>query len=414
MLKQTQYVEASTHSNQYTEFMIPAVPARNFKLISFGISSYSGGTNRRYAYGNGSLSLIENITVYSGTTVVCQTRGVNYLSTFKELSDGGLSNYSVGSTLYQNSLNYEPNTTIQVNQISNPLGQSVSNLTQIDLYKLVPMFLGLDLEGYKTMAKASKKGDKRKMKEMINSSNVIRCDKLQLRMVIEYTKMSPDLVFKNGASTDSYVINRPVMVMDRIMGEELENNFQMVYNNYDLESFFLEGAAANNDVQSQVRLYGCDGKYLKDVTLITTGMPSANRNTNFKQFGSIAQNKEVINLLVNSEKLIPTEIDSPARKQMYLNYSKPTFMTPILSNLYGHGGSQNNQLYGANTTDAYINNAQFSYLTLDVEQRINQLALQYKRKTFNAGAQIEPINVLCLYTTQRTLVYQNGVLSVSS
>jgi hypothetical protein len=414
MLKQTQYVEASTHSNQFTEFMIPNVPARNFRLISFGISSYQGGNDRRYAESTGSLSLIDNITVYSGSTVVCQTRNANYLSSFKELCDGGNANYSVGSTLYQNSLNYEPNTTIQVNQTSNPLGQALSNLTQIDLYKLVPFFLALDLEGYKTMAKAVKKGDKRKIKDLIRSSNVIRCDKLQLRLVIEYTKMTPDVLFKNGNSADTYIINRPVLVMDRIMGEQLENNFQMVYDNYDSESFRLEGAVANTDVQSQVRLYGCDGKYLKEVTLINAGNPDPTRNTNFKQFGSIAMNKEVINLLVNSNKLIPTEIDSPARKQMFLNASKPAFMTPILSNLYDHGGIQNNQLYGANTTDAFINTKQFSYLSLNVNERINQLSLQYNRRTYNAGAQIQAMNMLCFYTTQRTLVYKDGNLTVSS
>ena len=417
MLKQTQYVEASTHSNSFTEFMLPMVPARNFRLISFGVSSYSGGNDRRYAHSTGSLCLIDTITVYSGSTVVSQTRGSNYLSAFKELCDGGNANYSVGSTLYQNSLNYEPNTTIQVNELSNPLGQAVSNLTQIDLYKLVPFFLGLDLEGYKQMAKAVKKGDKKKVKEMIRSSNVIRCDKLQLRVVIEYTKMSADMLFKNGLTTDTFNINKPVLVMDRIMGDKLDNNFEMVYDNYDLESFSLPLVQPQTDSDTQARLYGCDGKYLKEVTLITSSnLDNANRNANFKLFGSSAQYKEVVNLLVNSEKLIPTEIDTPARKQLFLNYSKPAFMAPILSNQVSHGGTVNNALYGANTTNAYVNNTQFSYLTLNVNQRINQLSLQYRRRGYNTGntAQVFPIQMLCFYTTQRTLVYKDGQLTVSS
>lgn len=415
MMKTTVYVEASTHNNDYTEFMIPRYACQNFRLIDFGIKTYTangGGDPRGYAGNTGALSLIDTITIYSGTQVVCQTRGVGYLSGLKQLSDGANSNFSIGSSLYQNLLSYEANDTIQIKNETATLASN--NLTYIDLYKIVPFFLGLDLEGYKSMHKAVKKGDNKKIKELIRTSNLIRCDKLPLRVVIEYTKTTPDVLFRNGNVADTFVLNRPVLVIDKITGAKLDDKFQVVYDTYNVESVMFDGAAANTDVpMKQVKLYGCDGKYLKEVSFINSGLNDPNYNAVFKMYGSVAMNKEVMNLLVNSNKVVPMEIDSPARKQMYLNYSKPNFMCPILSNVFGHGATQANQLYGANTSEGYKVSNQYSYLTLSVDERINQMALQYQRKAFSGGAQIRQIQMICLYTTQQTLSYQDGNLIVA-
>jgi hypothetical protein len=414
MLKQSVYVEPSSHSNQYTEFIVPAYPARNFRMIAFGINSYTGGNDRHYSHSCGALSLIDTITVYSGSTVVSQTRGANYLSAFKEMSEGGVNNISIGSTVYQNSLNYALNATINVNKVSDHFNTAgIINTGMVELYKLCPFFLGLDVEGYSAMAKAVKKNDNRKKKQLIKSSNVIRCDKLNLRIVIQYTSLSPDLLFVNGVATDTYVINRPVLVMDKIMGAELKDNFQIVYDNHDLESFTIKGAVADTDMpMEQIKLYGANDKFVHNVILINSGETSHNY---FKMFRSVAMNKEEINLVVNGELLLNFNMDSPARKQMFLNYSKPQFMCPMLSNLYGHAAAENNQLYGPDngTTIASENFSEFSYLSLDIGQKISQLALQYKRRTYRNGTQTNNFNMLCFYTTQRVLSYSNGVLNVS-
>ena len=113
MIKQTLYLEANSHSNNRTEFLIPKFQLNNFRLIDFGVKTYTGGGNRQYPYSTGALCLIDTITVYDGATIICQSRGVNQYAAFREQCDGASSNYSIGSSLYNNSLNYEANEKIE-------------------------------------------------------------------------------------------------------------------------------------------------------------------------------------------------------------------------------------------------------------------------------------------------------------
>ena len=415
MIKQTQYIEATSHSNNRTEFTVPKYMCNNFRLIDFGVKTYTPATDRQYPYGCGALCLIDTITVYDGSTIISQSRGVNQFSAFREQCDGASANYSIGSSLYNNSLNYEPNQTIQINQTAPTLGAGKENLTYVDLWKIVPFFLGLDLEAYNQMRQAVKKGNKKQIKKLVKSANVIPCDKLNLRIVIEYSQLSADLLFHNGQESDTYDINRPILCVDKISGAPSSNDFQIVYDNYDLEIIKLNGFDANPGegtelAEQQLRLYACDGKFLKDITLVNSAISAYEGASSFF---SGSQFKESMNIIVNSEKLIPYDLNTPARKQMYLNYSKSNFMTPILSNVYGHGATEDNKLYGGPNDNASLMTKLNSYLTLTVDQRINQLVLQYQRSTYTNDFQFEPIMMNCFYTTQRTLNYKNGQMVIA-
>jgi hypothetical protein len=280
----------------------------------------------------------------------------------------------------------------------------VSNLVQIDLGKILPFFYGLDLDSYGKMSRAVKGGKRRQVRDIIKQANVIPARDMNLRIEIQYTSLLPSQLFVNGVDTDVVTISRPILVCDEIVGAPRQTDFQIVYDVYDVESVTLPAAIAQQTSSTpNLRLQGADGSYLKEVTLINAQYPGSTLNANFKGFSSTAQIAESINLIVNSELLLPVDCDTPARKQMFLNYNSPRAICPILTNLYGHAGTAT--LYAG---EAATNLKTMSYITLDIERKISSLFLQYSRNGFVGGAGLESINFIALYTVQKVLQHKSG------
>ena len=407
MLKKTLYQDPQSHNGVLgglTVFHVPKTELRNFRLIDFGVATYTGGANRQYAYSAGAMSLIDTITVFDGSVELAQVRGVGYLGAKRQQDDSGAQNFSVGSTLYGSQLVYDPAVTISARVNSVNLGQGTSALVQIDLGKILPIFYGLDLDAYGKMSRAVKGGKRKQVRELIKQANVIPARDMDLRIVIQYTSLTASQLFKNGVDTDQVTFQRPILVVDEIVGAPRQTDFQIVYDVYDVENVTLPAVAATVTASTpNLRLQGADGSYLKEVSLINAQYPGSTLNANFKGFSSTAQNEETINLIVNSELLLPVDCDTPARKQMFFNYNSPRAILPILTNLYGHGGTTD--LYSGNGT---TNLQTMSYISLDVEKKISSLFLQYSRKGFVAGAGIESINLIAMYTIQKVLQHKMG------
>jgi hypothetical protein len=407
MLKKTLYQDPQSHNGVLgglTVFHVPKAELRNFRLIDFGVATYSSG-GRQYAYNVGAMSIVDTITVFDGSVELAQVRGVGYLGAKRQGDDSGAQNYSVGSALYGSQLVYDPAVTISSRDSASPaLGGAVSNLVQIDLGKILPFFYGLDLDAYGKMSRAVKGGKRRQVRELIKQANVIPARDMDLRIVIQYTSLLPSQLFVNGVDTDVVTFQRPILVVDEIIGAPRQTDFQIVYDVYDIENVTLPAVAATVTAATpNLRLQGADGSYLKEVTLINAQYPGSTLNPNFKGFSSTAQNEETINLIVNSELLLPVDCDSPARKQMFMNYNSPRAICPILTNLYGHGGTAG--LYSGQGT---VNLQTMSYISLDIERKISSLFLQYSRRGFVAGAGVESINLIALYTIQKVLQHKMG------
>jgi len=118
----TQYIEAKSHSNDFTEFEFPKYCMKNIRLLSLGVNSYtknpSNSNDVQYPYNCGSSCLIDTITLYSGTQIINQVRNVQQLMAFFNLNEDSSTNYSLNSNLTKNSLSYDCNTTIDINYSS--------------------------------------------------------------------------------------------------------------------------------------------------------------------------------------------------------------------------------------------------------------------------------------------------------
>ena len=412
MLKKTLYTNPVVNNNILggrVEFDMPRGKIRNPRLISFGVATYTGGVNRQYNYLNGSPSIISRISALRGGLEIASVRGMGWVASSREIADSGTQNFSVGGSLYGSSLQYVPDTQITFPYSSAPLGQAQSNSTYIDLAKFLPFFYGLDLDTYGELAKAVKSGNRKRAKSLIGSANVFPTDLMPIRIVIEYTTLTPNKLFVNALDTDTVSFSTPILVCDEIMGLESKSDFQIVYDNYSIESVTLPGnSTLGTALSTEVRLLGAIGSYVREISLINGAYLSGTLNDFFRAFGSSAQYKESINMIVNSRQFLPLNCDTPAKKQMYLNYSSPNAMCPLLGNVSDHGAFDTAQLYAVEESLK-----QWSFVTFNIDQPLTSLTLQYARTTSGSTIGLQDINMIVMYTVQKILTFKNGSAVVS-
>jgi len=416
-MKKTLYVQPGVHNNQYTEFMIPKYTLQNFRLLDLGVQSYvanGGGSARQYNYLSGAVSLIDTISLYNDTELVNQCRSCDKVMGFSTLSEGTMMTYSKTQNLIKNQLNLDAEETIKIKAQNINTALGAKNPTYLDLWRLLPFLMGLDIDKFVELQKSLRNKDRKRVRQILKTSNVIHGDRLNLRMVIEYTTKSPSQLFVNGNDADTYTILKPVLCVDQVFDATSSNSFQVVYDNWDNEVINISPVAAGSEKKEDRLLYGCIGKYLSDVW-IENCATSSNLSPGFLDNGSYGLLNEMTNLVVNEKQVIPNnQCNTPARKQMYLNYTQPNMMCPLLSNVYGHGGTADDVLYGADTTPAYQNVGKYSYLNLNVDKVVESLRLYLDFKGFDAGVTLGALNVNLFYRTKKTLSYNNGQTLISN
>ena len=412
-MKKTLYVQPSVHNNQYTEFQIPRNQLQNFRLIDLGVQDYvanGGGDPRKYNFISGAVSIIDTVSLYNDTELINQCRNCDKVMEFSTLSEGAMMNYSKTQGLIKNQINLDADDVIEIQPDNLTTALGAKNPTYLDLWRLLPFFMGLDIDKFNDLKESIKNKNRKKVKQILKTSNVIYADKLNLRMVIEYSTKSPSNLFENGNDADTYNIIKPVLVCDQVM-DVSSNSFQVVYDNWDNEIITLTQAGAGTDKKEDRILYGTIGRYVSDVWILNAPASSAGTGS-----GSYGLYNEMVNLVVNEVQIIPNnQCNTPARKQMFLNYTSPNSMTPLLSNVYGHGGTADNQLYGANTTPAYTNVGLMSYLNLSVEKVVESMRLYLDFKAWGTkDVTLGGLNVNLFYRCKRTLSYNNGQTLVTN
>lgn len=412
-MKKTLYVQPSVHNNQYTEFQIPRNQLQNFRLIDLGVQDYvanGGGDPRKYNFISGAVSIIDTVSLYNDTELINQCRNCDKVMEFSSLSEGAMMNYSKTQGLIKNQTNLDADDIIEIQPANLTTALGAKNPTYLDLWRLLPFLMGLDIDKFNDLKESIKNKNRKKVKQILKTSNVIYADKLNLRLVIEYSTKSPSNLFENGNDADTYNIIKPVLVCDQVM-DVSSNSFQVVYDNWDNEVVTLSQSALGTDKKEDRILYGTIGRYVSDVWILNAPASSAGTGS-----GSYGLYNEMVNLVVNEVQIVPNnQCNTPARKQMFLNYTSPNSMTPLLSNVYGHGATNNNELYGANTTPAYGFVGLISYVNLSVEKVVESMRLYLDFKAWGTkDVTLGGLNVNLFYRCKRTLSYNNGQTLVSN
>lgn len=411
----TQYIEAKSHSNDFTEFEFPKYCMKNIRLLSLGVNSYvqspASSNLVQYPYNSGSSCLIDTITLYSGTQIINQVRNVQQLMAFFNLNEDSSTNYSLNSNLTKNSLSYDCNGTIDIEYSSPDLGSSLS-YSYLDLWKLLPFCLGLEADAYSQLSNAVKTKNKRKITNLINAASPIRSDVLNLRLVIEYSKLNGQQLFVNGQVGDSWGINRPVLCVDKVKPDN-STSFNVIYDNYELEQVTSEGVVINTDKELDLPLYGCEGKFVKELFVMNCKL--TNQQTPYSvNAGSVGLYKENINFVCNGVQVCPNNnINTTARKQMMLSYSHPTQMLPPMASSFAHGCNDPNNLFGLAGSASRALQSYMSYTSFELNKKIDSLRLLLSFRGGPTTTQLGNMNICIYYQVNRVLTYSNGNVILS-
>lgn len=399
MSKVTQYLEANSHSNQYTEFNVKG-PVRNFRLLNFGLANYtSSGTQAVFLPLNAGLGcIIDTISIYANNTLVSQCRNVGNIQAMLNLSQTG----SQASALNQTKNNLDFDLTAENIRIdpgdANAYGEVISRTQEttglINLNLLCPFLLGLSTESHDKLKKLAKnkRRSPQKLKEIIESGNIFNCD---LRILIQYTSMPPTEVFPASLITDTYNIARPVLVVDSYPNmPQNKQPVQIVYNEYITDVVnTLRGVSRNEELKNDFVLYSCQNKFIENLYIISN--QQSKPNALVCSFQSKAQIAETIDLRLDSNQLVPMTTDSCARKAYALSTVKPNFLSAM----------------GMNSSFSYLDmyvNAGFdfvsvaSYFALSINQVCQkELQIRYTRKTSEPDS-YPPLQLNVIYQTKRS------------
>lgn len=432
-MKRTEYQQPSSHSNAFTEFILTGCEAKNLKISQFGMSSYTanGGGNRYFPYLAGGSCIIDTITAYNyeDGSIIDQLRNVPSFIAYRTLMNRPDYLYSSAATQLQGALNYDlmndvaptnPPTAFQLTRGSDqPSIVSGNALITLDLGDLIHYFLGLDQDSYTQYRAALKDRNHRRVKQIKQASNGVRCDLVPIRIRIMYSTKPANMLFVGGNQADTYVINPPVLVYDRLDVTDPSKNMTVVYDRYEQDVFSTSIDAAKglgSKLTDDKALYGAVGKLCTELVLINAPQSQDVSNQTSLSFSSTGLWNENIQMIVNGLPIIPAnKLDTPARKQLYLNYSKPNFTTPLLGSLYWHQADiLGNGLFGnvGNTTAWYLQRS-YSYLALDIGARINTLRLirsydKFQTNAISTPSQLGQLNTTIYYRNRYILSHKDG------
>lgn len=412
--KKTNYKTPSSQNSQIIAWSVPKerVIAKDFKIVNFGLKSYSGGAPAYYPAFCGVTCLIDTITVYDGAQQVAQLRQVPQKVAEIMLSNPADWNYSLYSTQYQTGLAYDlsndvPPSSAPVYFQTIGLGGDILALgtgaaqSCIELGSLLPYFYGLDSESYDRYTRARNRRDMRELRRIVRRSTGIPIGHMDLRIEIQLSQLDNTLLFVGGQSGADKQYEIPQLVYDSYEAPDMPE-FAIVYDNYDYEGFSTAAKSVGDRETIDRPLNSSIGNYCKEITMINAPQVQDISNTRTLSYCSVGLKDEMDNLIINDLLVVPKNVcNTPARKQMYLNYTRPLFTTPVGGSVYSHMLSTTpNGLFGPTATaanPAALLQRCFSYVT------------------FGVGAVIGNARVLKEYTSYsdnaRTLTAQTGQLA---
>lgn len=439
--KKVEYLEPHVHTNAYTEFTIPKslFKTKNYRLVNFGVDKYTrpmGDTNPRYySFTAGVYSIIDTITLYNGTEEICELRNVGQFMAHKNLCDGSEYAFNISSELVRHNLTLQndgseikltPDNDLSVNPKS----------CYVNLSEIIPFLLGLEMDDYKRVIKSKSRKEKR---EIFKNAGIIRADLLDLRILISYLQVSPDLLYVAGNSADIVNIGRPFLAVDSYMLTEedkkvtqmtvvYDNYFSEVINSvredtvYDQIKNYKNSYVLNSAINSQIRelVVAVVPTYLNDMdgNLIDAYVYN-------KGFCSQALLNESLNFYINEEQLIPTDLcDTPARKAMYQSISRPNMLTPIgfqsvANDIFVNDDSPFESL----PISVKSMGGTMSYLTLAINEKVQTCKLEHSYTTYyDSVADLDLCNktllgdfqIMVFYTGQNALTYSKGNVQITS
>ena len=394
------------HSSTRTEFRLePKVYLNTFRLAN--IQPHPSGPIH-YQYLNGVGGLFQSITIFSGNTVIEESRNTHEWLAFNQLRSSNPValdiEHSLSGTRWggwkvgpRNDENVEM---IEYGDTDPTVGPDDD---PTDLTKAGTLSLQSALQ-------------------FLKADDVVPLIP-DLRIVIEW-KTDSD-VFAGVSAAITFSMEEPVLFADEVVGQKLlssvteKTNYRIPYYVMEFDRVRI-GSVVNEAVQDEtVTLRGFNGKSVRRMLVVNVPESNAHHGiTAIKKDGSSSQTLEKFNFLVNGRNYFPQGgIDSENKKLSTLAYS---WGTP---NINIPQGIQFNELKNRETSflrQSTVDNLRgmVSYFGMYLGQRISELQVVYSRTGRTSGTPEENNELLAFYMdvwceVGRVLSVNNGRVQVS-
>ena len=371
---QTRQLFPHYHSSTRTEFRLdPKVYLNTMRLAN--LQPHPNGASK-YQYLVGVGGLFKNITLYSGNTVIEESRNTHEWLAFNQLRSSNPValdiEHSLNGTRWGGwkvgSRNDENVEMIEYGDL-HPSAEPDHN-TPPDISKGATLSLQSALQ-------------------FLKADDVVPLIP-DLKIIIEW-RNDPANVFAGDSTAITFSMQEPVMFVDEVVGPKLLKTVQEK-RNYSIPYYVMEfdrvrlDAVANDVVQEKtITLRGFNGKSVRRMVVVNVPEGNAQHDiTAIKKDGSSSQTSEKFNFLVNGRSYFPQGgIDSENKKLETLSYS---WGTP---NIQIPQGIQFNELTNRVTsflhgTDVDNLRGMLSYFGMYLGQRISELQVVYSRTGRNS------------------------------
>ena len=242
-----------------------------------------------------------------------------------------------------------------------------------------------------------------------------------LRLVVQYDSTAANITpSKTGSEPKS---TEPFLIVDELMSSNVKDKvsrskFQTQFNPIEHDRVTLPLGAGGAAVQQNTfTLHGFDNKYVGRFLMVNTpvGGQQADTGGAYGKLGSVAQVSQTVQIRVNGQNKLPSNgISKPNERLAYLNDTWGTCNTYTGANvswLYALSTADDaTQASGVFVKDPLVRVGQLDYFGMTVTEMINDLEIEYSRKTYDGGgatAYKQELNLNCFAQTRKA-VLQDG------
>ena len=371
MQVKTSIIQSIYHTNSQSELRLDPgrVYSGNLRLVNLGCVTNSA-TKKMYNLTSGVYSLIRNIYLYDGNTLLDQITDAHHLFGFRNLQKGNAYNFNINQQLSGTTNTYQIQKDLQDANIRNKSIEMINVdpdcFATNDAETTFKGWLNLQTH-FPFLANMVYNLQGQNMQFV--DTNVFK----NFRIVIEWRSTAEIVSCFQGTSTGvTATILSPLLVCDEFIGLKLPQQLNFMYDSYEVDKVLC-------NTQTKARVNGFNGKFVKKLLLMNINPAEltdsdANNINPVKADYSETFNDEVIQLLVNGKTLFDYNgINTSARKLSMLTDSWGELCLPP--------GSYDFEIDVGDDGTILISGVQgqLSYGGCLVDQRVSELAVEYSK-----------------------------------
>ena len=363
----------------------PKVYLSNWRLADLGIKVTGGNQdhstkhrNTRFATNLGAYAIIDRIRLLNGSVEIAELRNVNQFLAFNNLQRTNANAFNVNRTLNKSSfaLDVESDASAvprmqlkKYNEMDTTLTTDANTpLSYLDLTQVIPF---LKAQSY-----------------------VLGTELQSLRLIIEFlpptTANINKIILSDATAVTAYEILKPTLIIDELADSTAASklkNKPITYINMDHE---VVNVSANTTTINQ-RLRAFDDKLVRRMLMLNEDVNNATPSKYFGGLTSYAMYKQKLQFSLNAGKLFPYNgIEDENQQLAMLNDTWGTHILPQGAQMFDLRHKPSLYAYQSSNGSIYPEAgnlvSQMSYAGFQVNQKIDELQLEYQRSVFTPVA----------------------------